>query len=131
MFTLTSAKILYKQPQFRWPVPVDDMDQHINATLQEELDVRIKEMFQVLEKMIDNMHQNYAEVLRQDLLTQRQHPGIREIVTELDHEYRYNLKFRRYVPVYQPYELMHDAIVKTSPLRRSTRRRKPYTTIGC
>ena len=99
---------------------VDDMDAHMNDELQNELDARIKDMFQVLDKMIDNMHRDYAEVLRQDLL---QHPTTKEIVTELDYEYQYNLKFRRFVPVYEPYEAVHNII--TPPLRRSTRRRKP------
>ena len=59
------------------------MDPHVNDELQNELDARIKDMFQVLDKMIDNMHRDYAEVLRQDLL---QHPTTKEIVTELDYE---------------------------------------------
>ena len=57
---------------------VDDMDPHINDELKNELEARIKDRFKVLNKMIDNMHQNYAEVLRQDLL---QHPTAGNVVT--------------------------------------------------
>ena len=76
---------------FRLLPLVDDMDAHINDELKNELDARIKDRFKVLNKMIDNMHQNYAEILRRDLL---QHPTTRNVVTELGTTWSSNATFQ-------------------------------------